>query len=63
MGLNNLLCWFNFGGLKHTSIMNSMKIFQSEVAPELQKVKIEKGLIKKITSKKITLNKGVLDIP
>tara|TARA_Y100001970_G_C14211759_1_gene847351 strand:- start:119 stop:1222 length:1104 start_codon:yes stop_codon:yes gene_type:complete len=63
MGLNNLLCWFNFGGLSHASIINSMDIFQKKVAPELQKIKIEKGLIKKITKKKITLNKGIVDIP
>ena len=63
MGLNNLLCWFNFGGLKHEKITNSMVKFQEHVVPELQKVKIEKGLIKNITSKKINLNKGILDIP
>ena len=63
MGLNNLLCWFNFGGLKHKSVLNSMLEFQAKVAPELQKVKIEKGLIQKITNKKITLNKGLIDIP
>ena len=63
MGLSNLLCWFNFGGMEHKLIINSMKLFQKHVMPELQKVKIEKGLIEKITSKKITLNKGFVDIP
>jgi alkanesulfonate monooxygenase SsuD/methylene tetrahydromethanopterin reductase-like flavin-dependent oxidoreductase (luciferase family) len=63
MGLSNLMCWFNFGGMQNKRIRNSMEKFQKHVAPELQKIKIEKGLIKKITSKKITLNNSVQNIP
>ncbi|MDG1990344.1 MAG: LLM class flavin-dependent oxidoreductase [Dehalococcoidia bacterium] len=63
MGLSNLMCWFNFGGMQNESIKKSMEKFQKYVAPELKKIKIEKGLIKKITTKKIILNSGLQNIP
>ena len=63
MGLANLLCWFNFGGMNHKKVSDSMQLFSKHIMPELSKIKLKKGIIEKITSKKIILNKGLQRIP
>ena len=35
-GVNNLICWMNFGGMPQELVKNSMELFATEVVPNLR---------------------------
>ena len=35
-GVNNIICWMNFGGLPHDAVLRSMRLFAEEVMPKLR---------------------------
>ncbi|MCB1546822.1 MAG: LLM class flavin-dependent oxidoreductase [Hyphomicrobiaceae bacterium] len=35
-GVNNVICWMNFGGLPQEMVLNSMRLFATEVMPRLR---------------------------
>jgi alkanesulfonate monooxygenase SsuD/methylene tetrahydromethanopterin reductase-like flavin-dependent oxidoreductase (luciferase family) len=35
LGVENFICWMNFGGLPHEKVMQSMRMFSREVMPHL----------------------------
>jgi alkanesulfonate monooxygenase SsuD/methylene tetrahydromethanopterin reductase-like flavin-dependent oxidoreductase (luciferase family) len=37
-GINNLICWMNFGGLPQEMVKSSMELFASEVIPATRKI-------------------------
>lgn len=35
-GVNNVVCWMNFGGMPHETVQRSMRLFATEVMPRLR---------------------------
>jgi alkanesulfonate monooxygenase SsuD/methylene tetrahydromethanopterin reductase-like flavin-dependent oxidoreductase (luciferase family) len=51
LGVNNLMCWFNFGHMKDERIRASMARFHERVMPRLQEISPREGFLRSLIEK------------